>query len=108
MQIAWCWQCKSEVPMLDEAEWSRAHAVFMQSLSAQKAEDYDRFHPAFDQLRSILAEIHGMPPTNPYLPFWHKHRIAHFGPPCQHCGKVLRTPRASTCFECGHARQLLP
>src|SRR5687767_1731597 len=108
MQSAWCWQCKAEVPMLDEAEWSRAHAVFTQSLSAQKAGDSDRFQPAYDQLRVILTEICGAPPSDPYLPFWHKHRVAHFGPPCQHCGKVLRTPRSSKCFECGHARQPLP
>lgn len=29
------------------------------------------------------------------------HRISLFGPPCPRCGKVLRTPVAFKCFECG-------
>jgi hypothetical protein len=31
---------------------------------------------------------------------WH-HRRADFGPPCTICGRLLRTPRATICAECG-------
>jgi hypothetical protein len=29
------------------------------------------------------------------------HLRSNFGPPCQGCGRLLRTPRASKCMECG-------
>ncbi|HSZ56104.1 MAG TPA: hypothetical protein VK797_10610 [Tepidisphaeraceae bacterium] len=32
----------------------------------------------------------------------HHHRVAMYGPPCPRCGKVLRTPIAYKCFECGY------
>ena len=32
------------------------------------------------------------------------HRASLYGPPCASCGKVLRTPKASKCFECGQAK----
>jgi hypothetical protein len=31
-----------------------------------------------------------------------RHRLARLGPPCQKCGKELRSPRAQKCLECGH------
>jgi hypothetical protein len=31
-----------------------------------------------------------------------RHRLSRFGPPCQKCGKELRSPRANKCLECGH------
>jgi len=30
---------------------------------------------------------------------WH-HQASMYGPPCVHCGKVLRTPQARFCFLC--------
>ena len=33
-------------------------------------------------------------------PIWH-HYISHFGPPCNNCGKPLRTKRATYCAACG-------
>ena len=33
------------------------------------------------------------------------HRIALYGPACNHCGKPLRTPQASFCAECGGNRR---
>jgi hypothetical protein len=37
---------------------------------------------------------------------WH-HLASIYGPPCVHCGKVLRTPEATFCFVC-HRNQFEP
>jgi hypothetical protein len=34
------------------------------------------------------------------------HRLADFGPSCPNCGRLLRTPRASKCMECGTPRSV--
>ena len=31
-----------------------------------------------------------------------RHRLSRLGPPCQKCGKELRSPLAKKCLECGH------
>lgn len=47
-------------------------------------------------------ELTGFVETNVNA-LWH-HRLSLFGPPCQSCGKPLRTPSAKHCAECGAAR----
>jgi hypothetical protein len=89
MKIQWCWRCKTDIPMLDDAEWSQVWAA------QQSARPDGRL--------AALAEyerLTGFRETN-YNALFH-HRIAAHGPPCPRCGKVLRTPVAYKCFECGH------
>ena len=29
MKLAWCWRCKKDVPMIEEAEWQAAYHLVM-------------------------------------------------------------------------------
>lgn len=89
MKILWCYRCKMDMPMLDEAEWRLVESKM--------------FPVTRSRLQDGLAEynrITGLNETNVNAVF--HHQISLYGPPCPRCGKVLRTPVAYKCFECGH------
>lgn len=91
MKILWCWRCKVDIPMLNEAEWERVWAAHE-----------DAAHDHGDGRPAALAEyerLTGFKETN-FNAIFH-HRVSRHGPPCARCGKVLRTKLASKCFECG-------
>jgi len=56
---------------------------------------------ASTRYRSPL-KLTGVPDVAPEA-LWH-HRISLYGPPCEACGKPLRTPQAKLCAACGHPR----
>jgi hypothetical protein len=90
MKLLWCWRCKAEMPMLDDDEYSQV----MSFLPSAVGNLQTRF-------KSMLAEyerITGFRETNPNAVF--HHRLSDYGPPCQHCGKPLRTPQARVCGSC--------
>src|SRR6266851_689664 len=92
MKLLWCWRCKAEMPMLDEAEFG---------LFASKRGAPDEGNSGSDQYGAALAEyerITGYRETN-FAAIWH-HRLALYGPPCKSCGKPLRTPQAKLCGSC--------
>jgi hypothetical protein len=77
------------MPMLDEEEYMRMIAL--------KGHGGD----LRQRLESMLAEylrITGHRETNPNA-LYH-HRLSLYGPPCQACGKPLRTPHAKLCGSC--------
>ncbi|MGL4611666.1 MAG: hypothetical protein ACRCYY_18640 [Trueperaceae bacterium] len=79
-----------------EIETYKAKNKNWQSLNDVVQAAYKKFfqtYKSFAQIESVAGKI-GL---------WH-HRIAMYGSPCQHCGKVLKTPKASKCFECGQPR----
>ena len=93
--MQWCWRCKMDMPMLDEDEF----ALVMFELQASRP----------DGRQAMLAEYNrltGLSETNPNAVY--HHRISIYGPPCPHCRKVLRTPLAFKCFECGHVSNARP
>jgi len=77
--------------MLDDNEWEIVWSKY------QAASEDHR-----DGRAAALAEyerLTGFKETNFNALF--DHRISDHGPPCPRCGKVLRTPLAFKCFECG-------
>lgn len=95
--------------MLDEDEWALMEPAL--SEAAARIKRYRQEHDA--DLRTALPvaakdafdlyeRLTGRRETS--LDTIRHHRAALYGPPCVHCGKPLRTPRASLCAACGHAR----
>jgi len=108
MQVMWCWRCKQEMPMLDEAEY--AEIARLHSESTLAAKEYRRqsdttladtplrdfFAPVYahyEQLTGVREQDHDE--------ILH-HRISLYGPPCNQCRKPLRTPKAKLCGACMH------
>lgn len=89
----YCWRCRMDIPMLSENEWSRIEAILRTESDPAKA------------LRAY-QEITGFQESNPNA-LWH-HRINLYGPPCDACGKPLRTEHAKFCAACGASRKALP
>jgi hypothetical protein len=87
VKLAWCWRCKKNVPMIDEAEFQ---ALFT------AADD----RAIFQECRALTGMRASIATRKMLL----SHRAAKYGPPCVACGKPLRTPRASFCGECGKER----
>jgi hypothetical protein len=104
--VHYCWRCGIDVPMLDEAEWAQVHRLLTDtiqniqqyrratgaSLLDAKSQDWGR------AARDKFLELTGFVETNENA-VWH-HRMSLFGPPCVHCGKLLRTKSARVCAEC--------
>jgi hypothetical protein len=92
--------------MLDESEWELVGPLLSNTI--QNIKEYRR------QTGASLAEArkhHNTAALDKYFELtgyreasfdaiWH-HRLSAFGPPCSHCGKLLRTPKAKFCAECG-------
>ena len=99
-----------DVPMLDEGEFAEVGKLYSEGLSTTK--EFRRKHnlplsecpmeELFRPVREAYEQITGMVESN-HNAVMH-HRISIYGPPCEHCGRPLRTPRASFCAACGQVR----
>ncbi len=106
MRMLWCWRCKAEMPMLDEAEFAEASALYAGGIRGLKefgqksgnplsgATMEERFQPLLD----FYEQITGIRETNKNAVM--HHRLSMYGPPCNGCGKPLRTPKAKLCGSC--------
>lgn len=108
-QNLYCWRCDRELPMLDEDEWAQLEPLLANPIDRIKS--YREVHGvglgeahehAFDEALAFYNTLTGFNETNG-LALWH-HRLSLYGPPCAHCGKPLRTPRARLCAACGRLR----
>ena len=96
MKLLWCWRCKMDLPMLDEAEYERVTATHGPKSGPNRAGIIESFHgPVLREFERIT----GFPETNPNAVY--HHRLSLYGPPCAACGKPLRTPQAKLCAACG-------
>jgi hypothetical protein len=88
-RVLYCWRCQMEVPMLDEHEWKQMLPLLSQSARTRSPEE----------ALALYFQMTGFLETN-LNAIWH-HRVSMYGPPCQGCGKPLRTPQAKLCAACG-------
>jgi hypothetical protein len=108
MQIMWCWRCKQEMPMLDEAEYAGIARLYKESMLATKEFrrtwgiplEHASIHERFAPVRTEYERITGVKEPNENA-IMH-HRISLYGPPCNQCRKPLRTPKAKLCGACMH------
>jgi hypothetical protein len=114
MRMLWCWRCKTEMPMLDEVEYLEVFRLYGEGMGATKEfrqkwrlplegmESEIRFKPLLDRYEQMT----GMRETNPNAVM--HHRLSLYGPPCQRCGKPLRSPKAKICGSCMASRTEAP
>ncbi len=114
-KTVYCWRCKTELPMLDEQEWAELSQCMTDEIRDVQA--YRQTHAA--TLEEASHVFKGQAALDRYFEItgirerdvhniWH-HRLSLLGPPCEACGKPLRTPQAKLCAACGaHPSSLLP
>jgi len=106
MKMLWCWRCKCEMPMLDESEYAEIFTLYGQGMRATK-EFRIKWNLPLDQarpeerMRPLLTRYEQMTGYKETVAnaVMH-HRLSMYGPPCNRCGKPLRTPRAKLCGAC--------
>ena len=106
METNFCWRCKTDVPFLNEVEWSKIDHLISDQVkiikkyreehgSDLKSASENAFKPATEK----YFELTGFLETN-YLAILH-HRRSLYGPKCNFCSNFLRTSKATFCASCG-------
>ncbi|NVK23008.1 MAG: hypothetical protein HWD86_10870 [Kangiellaceae bacterium] len=107
MKEYYCWRCDSIVPMLEEHEWIKIEPLLRQQMLDIK--DYrertgcdirEGIEKAEKPATSMYYELTGYLENN-VAAIYH-HRLIDFGPECNNCGYLLRTPKAKFCANCGN------
>lgn len=98
MQMMWCWRCRQDMPMLDEAEYKQVARIYQQcAMDAKKSGTI--MEALFMPVTAEYQRLTGMEGVH-HNAVMH-HRAALYGDPCERCGKPLRTPAARLCAACG-------
>jgi hypothetical protein len=106
-ELQWCWRCRMMLPMLTDQEWEQIGALLSEMTSHVQSYRERTGATLPEALRrgfeepalAKYRELTGFEETNVNA-LWH-HRLSGHGPPCRHCGKLLRTAVARRCYECG-------
>ena len=88
MKWLWCWRCRSEMPMLDEAEYA--------AVVVKRKRDPEQPLSKHIQFLGVLNEyerITGYRETNPNAVY--HHRLSLYGPPCEKCSRPYAPQRQS-------------
>jgi len=96
-----------EIPMLDEQEWGQIGPLLVDCDYHKAAEARDTKDPKDVAAVPALAkynELTGFFESNVNA-IWH-HRRSLYGPECNNCGKLVRTPKARFCAECGEKTEI--
>ena len=86
-----------DVPMLDELEFERVSAAYHAAFEPRAGAGSERAR--FQRVLETYRETTGFDETNPNAVM--HHRLSLYGPPCDACGKPLRSPTAKFCAACG-------
>ena len=92
MKTLWCWRCKRDIPMLEPDEVNQVFGLVNSGVST------DPFEREWGPALREYERITGFHETNP-MALYH-HQVVLYGPPCEHCGKPLRTPDSKICGAC--------
>lgn len=93
--------------MLDDDEWNLVAPLLNDMI--QQIKDYrKKYSCSLEEAQKAVGkdackkyfEITGYEESN-HLALYH-HRLSLYGPPCDSCGKPLRTPQAKLCAACGN------
>ena len=103
MRALYCWRCRCEMPMLDETEYALfINEVFLKpsrlDMDKSPAESLRIWEEARRRALDLYFRLTGLQETNVWA-IYH-HRLSIYGPPCNWCGKPLRTPKAKICAAC--------
>src|SRR4051794_32000310 len=130
MKTDWCWACGHEHPMLNDQEFDAVWRAYQAALEGEsnrqhakkmdtggtprerllKHQDHPRpalpagvnsrqlrYHPLRDAYERVTGSKFEGDDPKVILHY----RASFYGPPCPHCGRLLRNPKARQCFECG-------
>lgn len=107
MKVMWCWRCKKKVPMLEEDEWEEVKPLYLEAIKNVKrvreetgaSLEGEIVRRQYRPMLRAYERITGVQETDPSVV--RHHRASLYGPPCENCGKPLRTPEAKLCSACG-------
>lgn len=85
----YCWRCGMDIPMLDDEDCKEIAPLLSRITDEQSKQLALDFYFELTSFRETNINA-----------IWH-HMTCLYGPPCQECGKPLRTPKARWCAACG-------
>jgi len=94
------------MPFLDEIEWQQISPLLIDA-AAEIIEYRVKYNcDLFTARKNVkpeamnkFEELTGIPGI--HFEIIYHHRLSDWGPECEHCGHLLRTPNASFCANCG-------
>ena len=97
--------------MLEEHEWPELEVALSEGVEKVKRDRQEQ-NKTLDEIGDIATRfkkaLEVYERITGYKETVHEvlrhHRVSLYGPPCEACGKPLRTPRAKRCVACGMER----